>query len=179
MELCTALTTLATVLSTRLSSLTESKYLYQSPSKFFFKAKYLHQIHMSLYQTWAKFHPTKPRVYFKQTLCSQKLTKLGALSRMGGGGISQHSVPSVAPSTLDWVLFCQYGLLDKQSLALQLLYSFCPRSGKELSLSNLFLLQIIVERGKSEKMLGILDKSKFLVPEELTMSQLTTIIRCV
>ena len=38
-------------------------------------------------------------------------------------------------------------------------------------------LQIIVERAKNEKHLGILDKSKFLVPEELTMSQLCTIIR--
>ena len=39
------------------------------------------------------------------------------------------------------------------------------------------LLQIIVERSKNEKHLLVLDKSKFLVPEELTMSQLTTIIR--
>ena len=38
-------------------------------------------------------------------------------------------------------------------------------------------LQIIIERAKNEKSLGLLDKSKFLVPEELTMSQLTTIIR--
>ena len=44
-------------------------------------------------------------------------------------------------------------------------------------LSCVNCLQIIIERAKNEKSLGLLDKSKFLVPEELTMSQLTTIIR--
>lgn len=48
---------------------------------------------------------------------------------------------------------------------------------KELSRPSNFFLQIIVEQSKGEKNLGVLDKSKFLVPEELTMSQLTTIIR--
>ncbi len=38
-------------------------------------------------------------------------------------------------------------------------------------------LQIIIERARKERSLSLLDKSKFLVPEELTMSQLTTIIR--
>ena len=38
-------------------------------------------------------------------------------------------------------------------------------------------LQLIVERGKREKNLPLLDKSKFLVPEELNMIQLTAIIR--
>ena len=36
-----------------------------------------------------------------------------------------------------------------------------------------------MERSKNEKVLGLLDKSKFLVPKELTMSQLTAIIRSV
>ncbi len=36
-----------------------------------------------------------------------------------------------------------------------------------------------MERSRNEKNLGILDKSKFLVPEELTMGQLTSIIRSV
>lgn len=36
---------------------------------------------------------------------------------------------------------------------------------------------IVIERAKSEKNLALLDKSKFLVPEELTMGQLNTIIR--
>ncbi len=40
-------------------------------------------------------------------------------------------------------------------------------------------VQIIIERARKERSLSLLDKSKFLVPEELTMSQLTTIIRCV
>jgi hypothetical protein len=36
---------------------------------------------------------------------------------------------------------------------------------------------LIVERGRREKNLPLLDKSKFLVPEELNMIQLTAIIR--
>jgi len=40
-----------------------------------------------------------------------------------------------------------------------------------------FLAQIVIERSTSEKNLPELDKSKFLVPEELSMSQLVNIIR--
>ena len=41
----------------------------------------------------------------------------------------------------------------------------------------LFFLQLVIERARTEKHLPPLDKTKFLVPEELTMSQLTAIIR--
>lgn len=36
---------------------------------------------------------------------------------------------------------------------------------------------VIVERFHKERQLGMLDKTKFLVPQELTMSQFSTIIR--
>ena len=36
-----------------------------------------------------------------------------------------------------------------------------------------------MERAASEKSLPLLDKIKFLVPEDLTMFQLTAIMRCV
>jgi hypothetical protein len=39
------------------------------------------------------------------------------------------------------------------------------------------LLQIIVDRYSKEKSLNPLDKTKFLVPQEITMSQFVTIIR--
>ena len=41
------------------------------------------------------------------------------------------------------------------------------------------MVQIVIERSTKEKNLPELDKSKFLVPEELSMSQLVNIIRSV
>ena len=43
--------------------------------------------------------------------------------------------------------------------------------------SLFFPPQLVIERSSTEKTLPLLDKTKFLVPEELTMCQLTTIIR--
>ena len=42
-----------------------------------------------------------------------------------------------------------------------------------------FDVQVIVERYAKEGELPLLDKTKFLVPQELTMSQFVTIIRWV
>ena len=41
----------------------------------------------------------------------------------------------------------------------------------------LLSLQVIVERLKTEKHLPVLDKIKYLVPSDLTMSSLSSIIR--
>ena len=37
--------------------------------------------------------------------------------------------------------------------------------------------QLVIERGKSERSLRRMDKTKFLVPEEITISQLLAILR--
>ena len=42
---------------------------------------------------------------------------------------------------------------------------------------GLCLFQVVVERYAKETTLPVLDKTKFLVPQELTMSQFVTILR--
>ncbi|KAL5463971.1 hypothetical protein EMCRGX_G032924 [Ephydatia muelleri] len=57
--------------------------------------------------------------------------------------------------------------------------SFASRSDEVSSIRAKFpqKVPVIVERYAQEKDLPVLDKTKFLVPEELTMSQFVTIIR--
>lgn len=38
-------------------------------------------------------------------------------------------------------------------------------------------LQVIVERGRNERSLPLLDRTKFLVPDELSLAQFTVIVR--
>lgn len=45
------------------------------------------------------------------------------------------------------------------------------------SLSHVSVFQVILERYPKEKVLPALDRTKFLVPQELTMGQFVTIIR--
>lgn len=56
-------------------------------------------------------------------------------------------------------------------------FSNRQRDVEDILLKHPHKIPIIVERSKTERSLATLDKSKFLVPEELSMSQLTTIIR--
>ncbi|XP_003385572.3 PREDICTED: microtubule-associated proteins 1A/1B light chain 3C-like [Amphimedon queenslandica] len=57
--------------------------------------------------------------------------------------------------------------------------SFASRKDEVASIRSKFpnKVPVIVERYQKEKDLPILDKTKFLVPEELTLSQFVTIIR--
>ncbi|CAF0742639.1 unnamed protein product [Rotaria sordida] len=57
--------------------------------------------------------------------------------------------------------------------------SFATRKEEVAGIRNKFpnKIPVIVERYHKEKNLPILDKTKFLVPQELTMSQFVTIIR--
>ncbi|CAI8001895.1 Microtubule-associated proteins 1A/1B light chain 3C [Geodia barretti] len=57
--------------------------------------------------------------------------------------------------------------------------SFASRKDEVASIRSKFpqKVPVIVERYNKEKDLPLLDKTKFLVPEELTMSQFVTIIR--
>lgn len=57
--------------------------------------------------------------------------------------------------------------------------TFASRKDEVASIRSKFpqKVPVIVERYNKEKDLPVLDKTKFLVPEELTMSQFVTIIR--
>ncbi|XP_064403436.1 microtubule-associated proteins 1A/1B light chain 3C-like [Halichondria panicea] len=57
--------------------------------------------------------------------------------------------------------------------------SFASRKDEVASIRSKFpqKVPVIVEKYNKEKDLPLLDKTKFLVPEELTMSQFVTIIR--